>query len=145
MNPLKPGPAIRRQLARIVNTGGLNAAPVILRWRDAAAPSGNPAIETNTPPVAAGREETVMALVHHVGSNDTGGDTTARQRFSEIQRGDVLLDFVGDVALDNKPNLRFVIDGREYVQKGVGATVAQSWDVRCDGAPIIRTVCVQPL
>lgn len=140
------GQTILNRISRLAATGSLNACPVVLKWRSpASVSSANPAIETAATPEGEDHEETVNAFVHYVGSNDTGGDTTARARFTEIQRGDVILDFPGDVDLDGKPNLRFGIGGRDYVQKAVGGPVAQSWDVRMGGVPIIRTICVQPL
>lgn len=104
-----------------------------------------PAIETDSTPLGTDKTLTVNAFVHQVGQSSSGGDTTIRQRYTEVQKGDIIIDFPGDVALDGKPGLIFSIGGLDYVQKAVGAAVAASWDLRCSGKPITRTVCVQPL
>jgi hypothetical protein len=54
----------------------------------------------------------------------------------------VILDFLGSVDLDSKPDCRYVISGKTYVAKVTNPSLSSAWDVRCNGVPITRTVLV---
>lgn len=138
---------IGRQIARlhrqIHRSGALNSGPVTLQWRTTAAvPVGYlPDIETS----AAGstftdHAEVTTALIHYVNIHTTG-----YSRFAQVESGDVILDFLGDVEIDGKDALRFLIGGKVYVQKDGGDELASSWDVRCNGQAVTRTVLVSLL
>jgi hypothetical protein len=134
------GPRLRRIHQRIQRSGSLNSGPVTLRWRTAASvpPDYLPDVETS----AAGstyvdHEELSHALIHYVNIHTTG-----YSRFAQIEHGDIILDFLGDMAIDGKEALRFIIGGKIYVQKDGGDELASSWDVRCNGIAVTRTVLV---
>lgn len=143
MIPRRIGNQIRRLHQRIHRAGALNSAPVILHWVTTTTPPGYlPDVETSgAGAVVAPHSLEITALVHYVNIQTTG-----YVRFASIKTGDVILDFLGDAPLDGKPGLRFEIGGIMHVQKDAGGDdLAASWDVRCNGVPITRTLVVQPL
>ncbi len=144
------GRSIQRRLQRAVARGDLNAADVILRWRDRPAGDYDPILDAGNPAFApTARNQTLKAFVHYatVGS-------TAFQRFSQIQTGDVILDFPGDPrvgneddgfrSIDSLTNLEFEVNGVIYVQKTTGEDLAKTWDVRVAGVSICRSLLVTP-
>lgn len=137
MLPPRLANRLTRAVRSVIASGSLNTSPVILRWRDPSAPEPIPGIETSADPAAVERTAEVQALVHYVSIGSTGSS-----QFTKFEKGDVILDFPGDVDLDTKPDLRFEIGGKIYVQKATGTELAESWDVRCNGVPVTRTVLV---
>lgn len=144
--PRSIGRKIHRLHQKIHRQGALNAEPVALRWTDLVFPEGYlQDVETSPQPVATPRVLIVTALVHTVNIHTTG-----YTRYTQVRHGDVILDFLGDAPLDDKPHLRFEIGGvvanddmtggAIYVQKDGGDELAASWDVRCNGLPVTRTV-----
>ena len=133
------GRKLARFHARLHRSGALNSEPVTLRWRTASAPPTGylPDVESSAGSAVTFTDHSavVTALVHYVNIHTTG-----YTRYAQIEHGDVILDFLGSVALDDKPALRFEVGGKIYVQKDGGDELASSWDVRCNGTPITRTV-----
>lgn len=136
----KIGRIIARDMRRLAAKSGLNFGPVVLRWRVQSAPAagadphlqGSGGTQTFTETTV-----TINALIHTVNIHTTG-----YTKFSEVKSGDLILDFVGDAPIDGKSNLRFEVGGISYVQKGTGKELAESWDVRCAGLPVTRSVLV---
>jgi hypothetical protein len=136
--PRAIGRKVHRITRKLHSQGALNSDPVTLRWTELVIPPGhNPHIETSPQPTATEHTAQVTAFVHYVNIHTTG-----YSKFTQIRQGDVILDFPGDVELDNKPQLRFEIGGKIYIQKDGGDELAASWDVRCNGQPVTRTVLV---
>lgn len=136
--PRNIGRKLARAHASIQRSGVLNSEPVTLRWRTASAPAAGYLPDVESSGAAAtftDHSEVVTALVHYVNIHTTG-----YVRHAQVETGNVILDFPGDVNLDDKPSLRFEIGGRIYVQKDGGNDLAESWDVRCNGVPVTRTV-----
>lgn len=136
---MNPARILAQATARLHRQGLLNSSPVTLRWTDTTRPPGYlPDLEsTHAGSVVAERSEEVSAFVHYVNIHHTG-----YSHFAQVKLGDVILDFPGDVALDGRASLRFEIGGKIYVQKDGGDELAASWDVRCGGVPVTRTVLV---
>ena len=178
--PRRIGRQIQRIHQKLHRAGALNSEPIALRWTELAVPPGYLAdVETSPRPVATPRVAIVTAFLHYVNIHTTG-----YTRYTQVRQGDVILDFPGDVDLENKPQLRFEIGGqiilgdallagdgdpllagdggsiltdsgdtipvasadmrggKIYVQKDGGDEIAASWDVRCNGQPVTRTVLV---
>lgn len=134
--PRRIGNKIHRIHQKIHRVGALNSEPIVLRWSELNTPEGYlPDVETSPQPVATERTQTVPAFVHYVNIHTTGNI-----RYTQVRHGDVILDFLGDVILDDKPQLRFEVGGKIYVQKEGGDELAASWDVRCNGQAITRTI-----
>jgi len=149
--PRNIGRKIQRMHEKIHRMGALNSEPVALRWVDLVIPPGYlPDVETSPQPVSTPRVQILTAFVHYVGVSTTG-----YTRYTQVRQGDVILDFPGDVAIDGKSHLRFEIGGvvaagdmtggQVFTQKDGGDELAKSWDVRCNGQPVTRTVLVTPL
>lgn len=136
--PRNIGRKVHRLHKKIHGQRALNSEPVILRWTQLVTPPGyNPHVETSPQPTATEMSSPVVAFVHYVNIHTTG-----YTRFAQVRQGDVILDFPGDVVLDDKPQLRFEIGGKIYIQKDGGDELAASWDVRCNGQAVTRTVLV---
>jgi len=126
---------IRRDTARIINNGLLNTAQVTVSYQQLALGSDpvDPALESTTPATTTVTAEH-PALVHFVEPVKTG-----YRQFTEIETGDVIIDFLDDVTLP-RTGAKFIIDGETYVQKEVGNQLAQYWDVIVQGRRHFRTV-----
>jgi len=136
--PRNIGRKVHRITRKIHSQGLLNSEPVTLRWSELVIPQGyNPHVETSPQPVATEQTLALTCFVHYVNIHTTG-----YTQYTQIRMGDVILDFLGDVQLDNKPHLQFEIGGKIYIQKAGGDELAASWDVRCNGIPVTRTVLV---
>jgi hypothetical protein len=132
------GRRIQRQVNRLIQSGALNTGEVVLRWRESSgAPlDADPLLEsTRSNVIWTDRSATKRAFIHYVNIH-----TTAYSRNLEIKTGDVILDFPGDVAIDGLESLEFEVGGKLYVQKHGGRQLAESWDVRCNGLAVTRTV-----
>jgi len=114
------------------------ATDVLLKWEEFATGA-------TVDPLYGGKTGTVVpktlkakALIHfpNIASSQV-------RIFAEIEQGDCIADFAGDVELDGKENLRFVINGEEWVQKKVGAALAKSWDLVIGNARMARTVLLK--
>jgi hypothetical protein len=139
------GRRLSRKISRLIEKGALNSGDVVLRWRGVVDPPEDfdPHLQTSKsgttyPELTA----TKKAFIHYVNIHTTG-----YTKFTEIQTGDVILDFPGDVEIDGLENLQFEIadasgGSKIYVQKNGGKELAESWDVRCNGLAITRTVLV---
>jgi hypothetical protein len=131
---------IQRKTQRLLKKGALNSGPVILRWRErsGSAPTFDPQLQVSKAgSTYTEKTETLKAFIHYVNIHTTG-----YTRHAEIKIGDVILDFLGDANLDGREGLEFEIGGNLYVQKNGGKDLAESWDVRCNGIAITRTVLV---
>jgi len=136
--PRNIAPKLTRLAKRLI-ASGLNAEPVTLRWRNTVRPAGYIAgLETTAAgSVITDQSEVISAFVHYVNIQTTGFVAHA-----EVHLGDVILDFPGAVDLDSKPDLSFEISGKIYVRKVGSSSLSSSWDVRCNGVPITKTVLV---
>jgi hypothetical protein len=136
------GRKLTRTLKRVQRRRALNTEPVILRWRTASGAS--PHANVNLPVSLASttytdHSETLYPFVHFVSIQ-----TKSYVKFTQITEGDVILDFIGDVAIDGRLDLEFEIAGIRYIQKKTGDELSKSWDVRCNGVAITRSVLISP-
>ena len=139
------GRRLRSKITRLIARDVLNSGDVIMRWRGVvdAPVDMNPNLQVSkTGVVHPELTETKKAFIHYVNIHTTG-----YTKNTEINTGDVILDFPGDVVIDGRANLQFEIEDETggksiYVQKTGGDELAKSWDVRCGGIPVTRTVLV---
>lgn len=136
----KIGRLIAQDLRRLAKNKGLNFGDVVLTWRvpSTPGPGYDPNLRGSGGAMSYPEQSlTLRALIHTVSIHTTGF-----VKHAEVMQGDLILDFIGDAPLDGKEDLRFTIDGGHYVQKKAGGDLAKSWDVRCHGIPVTRTVLV---
>ena len=132
---------IRRIQDTIHRAGGMNSELVTMTWTEETVPPGyDPNLETSPQPTVQAMTQEARAFVHYVNIQTTG-----YAKFAQVRHGDVILDFMGDVEIDGKRDMRFEVGGKVFVQKDGGNELAESWDVRCNGIPVTRTVLVSPL
>lgn len=127
-----------RRAVNLADAGG-NVVDVVVTWSEW--PDGTPVDPVNGngsgEPVLNRME--VRALVHYVGAP---GVTEVRQ-FNEVETGDCILDLDPGVAVDGKPDIRFQIDGEEWVPKKVGSKLARSWDTVVGGERLFRSLLLK--
>ncbi len=141
------GRKLRRAVRTLLRTKGLNACDVTIHWRNLTSkpvgydPEIKPLSNPGTIVENDGEEDpvTIRGFVHYVTPATNGF-----QRFQEIQQGDVILDIDAETDLSGKDDLRFEIDGVQYVQKDHGRELAQAWDVRFGDVAILRTLLLRP-
>lgn len=102
--------------------------------------TGSPALN----PVTGGRKgvaasETLQFRAHYHEVTSISG--TVRQ-FAEISSGDAIIDFDPAVEFGTE-DLTFVITGKEWVPKEVGAQLAASWDSVVAGVTLGRTLLLR--
>jgi hypothetical protein len=126
---------MRRDASRILAGGLLNTAQVTVSYEKAVDGSGpiDPALEATAPATTTVNAQ-YPAFVHFVEPVKSG-----YRQFTEIETGDVILDFLDDVALPRTGAI-FVVDGETYVQKEVGNQLTQFWDLMIEGQRHFRTV-----
>ena len=129
------GAKMRRDAARILSRGQLNTAVVTVSWKkpvDGSQPR-DPALEGTAPAT-----ETVTlekkAFVHFVEIS-----RSLSRQFTQIETGDVILDFLGDVELP-RDGAVFIVNGERYTQKDVGKQLTEFWDLMIEGRRHMRTV-----
>lgn len=81
----------------------------------------------------------VPAFIHFI----QAASLNAVKQFNECELGDAILCLAPDVALDGKEDVRFTIDGSDWVQKPISEKLARSWEGIVQGAKFYRTVLVR--
>lgn len=127
---------IRRDTSRLQSRGLLNTAQVTVSYEQPVTGSApvDPALESTTPATTTVTAPPQPAFVHFVEPVKS-----ITRQFTEIETGDVIIDFIHDVVLP-RTGAKFVIDGETYVQKEVGNQLAQYWDLIIQGQRHFRTV-----
>lgn len=137
---MKPENYLRRCLNGPITRGELNSEPVLVKWRVLTGTLGNPNRES-TQSLAAYTEfqETLYPFVHH-----THIASISSQRYSEVQTGDIILDFLTIPDFTGRTDVQFIIAGLTYVQKDIGRELAAAWDLRCGGRPVVKSLLLRP-
>lgn len=133
---------MRKLVKKMAARGDMNAGPVIVKWRSQTGTPGNPNRESSQADETwQDHEQEYQAFIHYVSAG-----ASTYQRHSEVQVGDVILDFPGNIDLRDKRHPQFIIDdsGTVYVRKDAGVELMQTWDVRCNGVPITMTLLLRP-
>jgi hypothetical protein len=110
------------------------ASDVLVSWNEWAPGAVDPVtsskIGSPTP-----RTKRYRAFLHFI--QPTNG---AVRQFNEVETGDCIADFAPDADLDGKDDIRFTIDGRQWMRKPVSPRLAQAWDVVVGGVRMVRPV-----
>lgn len=140
---MRPGlrAKMQRDAKRILNRGALNTAEITVSWQkpvDGSQPR-DPALEATAPTT-----ETITldpkpkAFVHFVEPSKS-----LSRQFTQIETGDVILDFLDDVVLP-RDGAVFIVNGDRYIQKDVGKQLTEFWDLMIEGQRHMRTVVASP-
>lgn len=81
----------------------------------------------------------VKATIHFI----QAASITAVKQFNECEIGDAIVCLPPDVAIDGKDDLRFTVDGADWVQKNISDKLARSWGGIVQGARFERTVLLR--
>lgn len=112
-----------------------------LRWRGIVRPNGwdpNDEGSDTGATVTPGLLE-FKALFHQVDHRLSGF-----QKFMEVQTGDVILDYVADLALAAKEDVRIEVNGRIYVQKNASTGLLEAWDAYTGHGGTLKTILLTP-
>lgn len=133
---------MRRQAAQLLASSQTNASTVTMHWREQVIPAGyDPNDESSGSISDTAHSMEFRAFVHHVDHR-----TSAYQRFMELETGTVILDYLDDLALDGKRDIRFEINGRFYTQKPLGKELLEMWTAEgSEFGGFMRTTALMPL
>ncbi|MGN6556225.1 MAG: hypothetical protein ACTHLW_21145 [Verrucomicrobiota bacterium] len=110
---------------------------IVLKWQKF---SGATTTDINGSKLGTSEEvtETLKGFVHFVQIA-----TSQVRQFNEVQVGDCIVDFAGDVALDGKDSMRFFIAGEQWEVKQLSAKLGQTWDAVVQGRRLMRSVLLR--
>jgi hypothetical protein len=130
---------MRSQAAQMI--AGPMGVPMVLHWREVVRPEGyNPNDESSTAgTVVTPRSRAFRALFHQVETRLSGF-----QRFLEVQTGDVMIDYLEDLELAGKEDLRVEVRGVYYTQKTASSALLESWDCQMESGGMFKTLLLTP-
>jgi hypothetical protein len=123
--------------SRIAGNLEESGTDIVLSWREFTGATTTD-INGSTLGTSVQKTETVKGFVHFPQIA-----TSQVRQFNEVESGDCIVDFAGDVELDGRVGLQFVIAGEMWVLKQVGDKLARSWDAVANGRKLIRTVLLR--
>ena len=131
----------RRQHFAMIIASPDNGTAAVLHWREVTRAVGyNPNDETS----AAGGAVVDQSLAFRCLFYQVDARLSGYQRFAEIQTGDVMLDYLADLALAGKEDLRVEIGGRFYVQKTASKELLEFWDTQSSAGGVGRVLLLSP-
>lgn len=114
-----------------------------LHWREVTRPPGWNVNDETTQQggEVEGKKVEFRTLFHQVDHRLSGF-----QRFMEVRTGDVILDYLADLGLDDavKEDVRVEVNGAFYVQKTASAGLKEAWDAYGDHGGMFRTLLLEP-
>jgi hypothetical protein len=123
--------------SRIAENLAESGTDILLQWSEFSGATTTD-INGSTLGTSEVRTETVKGLVHYPQIA-----TSQVRQFNEVEAGDCIVDFAGDVAIDGKPGLRFVIAGETWEAKKLSDKLGRSWDVVAQGRRLVRSVLLR--
>ncbi len=124
--------------SRIAENLEESGTDIVLTWREFSGATVVDEINGGKLGTSEERTETVKGFLHF----PQIAGTQVRQ-FNEVQVGDCIVDFAGDVELDGKEGLRFTINGESYEIKPISDALRKSFDVVMQGVPLVRSVLLR--
>lgn len=136
-----PGFQIVMQRAAEQLLGSEAAVDAVLRWRTVARPDGyDPNDESSADGGVVANEELAFRCLKHIVDMRLSGF----QRFLEVQTGDVIIDYMADLALTGKEDARIEINGRMFVQKNASKELLEAWDCEMGNGGTMKTLLLMP-
>jgi hypothetical protein len=133
---------IQQHFARILASDAANVVTATLLWRSVTGlPADYDANDETTlgDAVVSDHSLDFRSFFHQVDHRLSGF-----QRNLEIQTGDIMLDYLADLDLGAKRDLRVRIKGEIYVQKSIGTALKEAWDVQLGLGGTLRTLLLTP-
>ena len=134
---------MRHQMEQLLAADGPNTVTAKFHWRTVTKPPGyDPDDESSTATVStADHELAFRALAHQVDHRLSGF-----QRFMEIQTGDLIVDYLADLDLENpaREDHRIEINGRYFIQKSAGTPLKEAWDIHSGTGGYFKTLLLTP-
>ncbi len=113
-----------------------NGTRIVLNWTVTTGATADPVTQALVGGTVTAMSERRNAFIHaiQIGKSQV-------QQFNEIEIGDMILDFAGDVQIDGRAGLTFTLpDGTVLVNKPVSDRLARSWDAIVQGKKLLRPV-----
>ncbi len=133
---------MRHGIEQLLATEGAgNVVTAKLHWRTVTRPEG---YDRNDEDTAAGGVVVPGVLEFRTFFHQVDHRLSGFQRFIEVQTGDVILDYLADLALAGKEDVRVEIGGRYYVQKTASTGLLEAWDVAMENGGLMKSVLLTP-
>lgn len=123
--------AFQREVAR-------DGVKVTLHWVDEEDAAYDPVTGVMNSGVATPQSAEVRAMIHFVQPSQM-----ILTDFVELEAGDCIADFPGDVAVDGKPHLTFEIAGQRWEQKKVSSRLLEHYDAIVGDVKVTRTIVLR--
>ena len=130
---------MRRGMEMLLAAEGVSAT---LLWRTVVRPEG---YDKNDEDSAAGALVTKHKMTFNVLFHQVEHRLSGFQRFIEIETGDVIIDYLADLALEGKEDVRVLVNGHLYAQKTASSKLLETWDTVMAHGGLMRSVLLTPL
>ncbi len=140
---------MRYQLeAMLASTDQANVVTAKLHWRTVVRPEG---YDKNDESSAEGTVITAHSQEFRTFFHQVDHRLSGFTRFIEVETGDVILDYLADLALEGKEDLRVEIGGvgevlgKFYTQKTASTGLLEAWDVAMENGGLMKSLLLSPV
>lgn len=119
-----------------------NVVDATLLWRTVVRPVG---YDRNDEDTAAGSVVTPGSLPFRALFHQVDARLNGFQRFLEVETGDVILDYLADLSLAGKEDVRVKVNGMIYAQKTASTKLLEAWDVAMGHGGLMKSILLVPL
>ena len=130
---------MRRGMEMLLATEGVSAT---LLWRTVVRP---PDYDKNDEDSAAGAVVTKHKMTFNVFFHQVEHRLSGFQRFIEVETGDVIIDYLAELSLEGKEDVRVLVNGQLYAQKTASSKLLETWDTVMANGGMMRSVLLTPL
>ena len=129
-------------LTLLATEGTANVVTATLLWRTVTRPLG---YDRNDEDSAVGSVVAHGSLPFRAFFHQVEARLSGFQRFLEVETGDVILDYMEELALPGKENVRVLVNGYLYAQKTASTKLLEAWDVTMGNGGLLKSVLLTPL
>ncbi len=126
----------------LATPGAANVVSAKLLWRTVTRPAG---YDRNDEDSAVGAVVVKGSLVFRAFFHQVEHRLSGFQRFIEVETGDVILDYLADLGLSGKEDVRVLVNGQLYAQKTASTALLETWDVVMENGGLLKSVLLTPL
>ena len=134
---------MRTTMAMLLATpGAANVVSATLLWRTVTRPAG---YDRNDEDSAVGTVVVKGSLAFNAFFHQVEHRLSGFQRFIEVETGDVILDYLEDLDLAGKEDVRVLVNGWLYAQKTASTALLETWDTVMENGGLMKSVLLTPL
>lgn len=127
----------------LATEGAANVVSATLLWRAVTRPLDYDRNDEDT--AQAGTTVTPGTLDFQAFFHQVEHRLSGYQRFMEVQTGDVIIDYLADLALTGKEDVRVRVNGMIYVQKSASSALLETWDVVMGNSGLMKSLLLTPV